>query len=38
MSALPQKADTVRNEHDVRFVPKADMPGLDRAICNLARS
>jgi hypothetical protein len=26
MSALPPKADIAERDHDVRFVPKADMP------------
>ena len=28
MSALPPKADMVRHNRDVRFVPKADITGL----------
>jgi hypothetical protein len=32
MSALPPKADIVGHDGDVRFVPKADIPGCSGAI------
>jgi hypothetical protein len=38
MSALPPKADMVRDDCDVRFVPKADIHGLIRPPSDLSDS
>jgi hypothetical protein len=35
MSALPPKADMVQHDHDVRFVPKADVKTGSRQIDKL---
>jgi hypothetical protein len=38
MSALPPKADLVQREHNIRFVPKVDIPGALTAVQKLLRT